>query len=139
MSGLIIPYNKTRQLSTAELPGVICDPILIFEFVANPSFALVNDISTWLISKVDDWPEARRLAAELITAIIVPDGTRHPLGTPEEIDSVAEQTDRDFIINVLNGWNKRITLERLADVKKLRPSLGPLPDNGGRKNPRLAS
>lgn len=134
-----IPYNRTRQLSTAELPGVICDPILIFEFTANPSFALVNDISTWLISKIDDWPETRRLAAELIQAIIVPDGTRHPLGTLEEIDSVAEQTDRNFIINVLNGWHKRISLERIADVKKLRPLLAPLPASDDKSGPRLAS
>jgi hypothetical protein len=134
-----IPYKKTRRLSTAELPGVICDPILIFEFVANPSFALVNDISTWLISKIDDWPETRQLAAELIQAIIVPDGTRHPLGTPEEIDSVAEQTDQDFIVNVLNGWHKRISLERIADVKKLRPLLAPLPTSDGKKSPPLAS
>ncbi len=134
-----IPYNKTRQLSTAELPGVICDPILIFEFVANPSFALVNDVSTWIVSKADDWPETRRLAAELIQAIIVPDGTRHSLGTPEEIDSVAEQTDQDFIINVLNGWHKRISLERIADVKKLRPLLAQSDASGGKKGPRLAS
>ncbi|KKN00547.1 hypothetical protein LCGC14_1136800 [marine sediment metagenome] len=134
-----IPYNRTRQLSTAELPGVICDPILIFEFVANPSFALVNDISTWLISKIDDWSETRRLAAELIQAIIVPDGTRQRLGTLEEIDSVAEQTDRDFIVNVLNGWHKRISLERIADVKKLRPLLAPLPASDGKSGPRLAS
>ena len=99
----------------------------------------MNDVSTWLISKKDDWPEARRLAAELIKAIIVPDGTRHPLGTPEEIDSVADQTDQDFIINVLNGWNKRITLERIADVKKLRPLLAQSPGNGDKKGPRLAS
>lgn len=134
-----IPYNKTRQFSTAELPGVICDPILIFEFVANPSYVLVQDVSVWLLAKKDDWPEARRLAAELIKAIIVPGGTRHPLGTPNEIDSVAEQTDQDFIINVLNGWNKRITLERIADVKKLKPSLEPLPTSDGGKNPPLAS
>jgi hypothetical protein len=134
-----IPYNKTRQLSTAELPGVICDPILTFEFVANPSYALVQDISAWLLANADDWPETRRLAAQLIKAIVVPDGTRHALGTPEEIDSVADQTDRDFIVNVLNGWNKRITLERIADVKKLRPSLEQSPASDGEKCPQLAS
>jgi hypothetical protein len=134
-----IPYNKTRQLSTAELPGVICDPILVFEFVANPSYALVQDVSTWLMSKIDDWPETRRLAAELIKAVIVPDGTRYVLGTPEEIDSLADQTDKDFIINVLNGWNKRISLERMADVKKLAPSSVRSSTSDGEKTPPLAS
>ncbi|MCK5644098.1 MAG: hypothetical protein KAJ19_25085, partial [Gammaproteobacteria bacterium] len=79
------------------------------------------------------------LAAELIQAVIVPDGTRYPLGTPEEIDSIADQTDQDFIVNTLNGWNKRITLERIADVKKLRPSLAPSPASDGKKSPLLAS
>jgi hypothetical protein len=139
MSEMVIPYNKTRQLSTAELPGVICDPILIFEFVANPSYVLVQDISAWLMAKADDWPETRRLAAELIKAIIVPDGTRYSLGTPDEIDSIAEQTDRNFIVNVLNGWNKRISLERIASVKKLQPSLAPSPANDGEKSPQLVS
>lgn len=131
-----IPYNKIRQFSTAELPGVICDPILIFEFVANPSYVLVQDVSVWLLAKTDDWPEARRLAAELIKAVIVPPKTRYPLGSLEEIDSLADQTDRSFIANVLNGWNKRITLERMADVKKLRPSLAGSPASGGAKSPQ---
>lgn len=133
-----IPYNKTRQLSTAELPGVICDPILTFEFIAAPSYALVQDISTWLTEK-SDWGETKRLAAELIKAVIVPDGTRYPLGTPEEIDSIAKQTDQDFIANVLNGWNTRISLERMADIKKLRPLLAQSPASSGEKDRLSAS
>lgn len=133
-----IPYNKTRQLSTAELPGVICDPILTFEFIAAPSYALVQDISTWLTEK-SDWGETKRLAAELIKAVIVPDGTRYPLGTLEEIDSIAKQTDQDFIANVLNGWNTRISLERMADIKKLRPLLAQSPASSGEKNRPSAS
>jgi hypothetical protein len=133
-----IPYNKTRQLSTAELPGVICDPILTFEFIAAPSYALVQAISTWLTEK-SDWEETKRLAAELIKAVIVPDGTRYPLGTLEEIDSIAKQTDQDFIANVLNGWNTRISLERMADIKKLRPLLAQSPASSGEKNRLSAS
>lgn len=133
-----IPYNKTRQLSTAELPGVICDPILTFEFIAAPSYALVQDISIWLTEK-SDWEETKRLAAELIKAVIVPDGTRYPLGTLEEIDSIAKQTDQDFIANVLNGWNTRISLERMADIKKLRPLLAQSPASSGEKNRPSAS
>lgn len=135
---MIIPYNKTRQLSTAELPGVICDPILIFEFIAAPSYALVQDISIWLTEK-SDWEETKRLAAELIKAVIVPDGTRYPLGTLEEIDSIAKQTDQDFIANVLNGWNTRISLERMADVKKLGPLLAQSSASSGAKNRPSAS
>lgn len=135
-----IPYNKTRQLSTAELPGVICDPALTFEFVAAPSYLLVQGISTWLAQTGrDDWEETRRLASELIQAVIIPDGTCYELGTPEQIDTLAAQTDRDFIVNVLNGWNTRISLERIAQTKKLRPLSGPSPANGGEKSRQSAS
>lgn len=134
-----IPFNKTRQLSTADLPGVICDPILIFEFVANPSYALVQAISAWLLGEKADWEETRRLASELILAIIVPDGTRYEFGTAKKIDDLADQTDQDFIINILNGWNTRISLERIATVKKLGPSLEPSPASGGGKTRQKVS
>lgn len=135
-----IPYNKTRQLSTAELPGVICDPALIFEFVAAPSYLLVRAVSTWL-AQTDrgDWEETRRLASELIWAVIIPDGTRYELGTPEQIDTLAAQTDQDFIVNVLNGWNTRITLERIAQTKKLKPLSEPSPASGDEKSRQSAS
>ncbi len=134
-----VPFNKTRQLSTASLPGVVCDPILTFEFAASPSYALVHAISTWLLSKETDWEETRRLASELITAVIIPDGTRCELGTVESIDELAAQTDQNFIINILNGWNTRISLERIATVKKLGPSLEPSPASGDEKPPQRVS
>lgn len=113
-----IPYNKTRRLSTAELPGVICDPVLTLEFVANPSFELVKDISVWIAAP--EWEEAKRLAAQLITAVIIPDGERLELGSVGAIERLAEETEPAFIGNILNGWQTRISLERMAELKKSR-------------------
>lgn len=136
-----IPYKKVRQLSTAELPGVLCDPILTFEFVAAPSYALTQDVSMWLGNKDrdNDWAETRRLAAELIKTVIIPDGTRYELGTPQSIDELAKETDQAFISNLLHGWNTRISLERIAEVKKIRPSLAQSSINDGDKSRQLAS
>lgn len=128
-----IPYNKTRQLSTAELPGVLCDPILTFVFVANPPYQLVQEVSLWLQDKSPDWVETRRLAALLIKAVITPDGSRYELKGEGDIEDLAEQTDQSFIANLLNGWNVRLSLERMAEVKKLRPSLAQSSTNDGEK------
>jgi hypothetical protein len=115
-----IPYDKIRPFSTNELPGVICNPALIFEFIANPSFSLVAEISTWGGQKTD-WDETKRLAAELIKAVIVPTGERYELGTPEAIQELADQTESMFIVNLMNGWGARISLERMSQLKKTRP------------------
>jgi hypothetical protein len=126
-----IPYNKIRRLSTAELPGVVCDPILTFEFVANPSYELVRDISFWM--KKPEWNETKRIAAELIKFVILPDESKIELGTLETIQELAEETDFAFIGNLINGWNTRITLERMAGLKKNNPSLMPLSETNGEK------
>lgn len=131
-----IPYKKTRQFITSELPGVLCDPPLIFEFASNPPYKLTQALSEWLQDKDATWEETRRLAAELIKAVIVPDGTRYPLGTPEEIDSLAEQTEQEFVANLLNGWQVRVSLERMADVKKLAPSHGRSSTSDGEISPQ---
>ena len=111
-----IPYNRIRTFSTAGLPGVICDPNLIFEFVANPSFEFMKDISLWV--KKPEWPETRRLAAELIKAVIIPDGNRTELGTLETIQDLADETEESFIGNLINGWNTLVSLERIIELKK---------------------
>ena len=113
-----IPYNRTRLFFTSELPGVLCDPPLQFEFAASPSFEVLMDISKWL--KNPQWEETKRLAAILIVGVVVPDGTRHELGTPELIEELAAETDRAFIGNLINGWNTRISLERITELKKNR-------------------
>jgi hypothetical protein len=127
-----IPYNKTRVFSTNELPGVICEPPLTFEFIANPSFELMTDISNWL--KNPDWEATKLIASELIQAVIIPDGTKYDLGTVEIIQEFADETEPSFIGNLINGWNTRISLERMASVKKNRHSSRLLSETNNVKN-----
>jgi hypothetical protein len=111
-----IPYNRVRTISTAGLPGVICDPNLIFEFVANPSFEFMKDVSLWL--QKPEWPETKRLAAELIRAVVIPGGQRIELGTTKTIQGLADETEEAFIGNLINGWNTFVSLERMLELKK---------------------
>ena len=111
-----IPYNKIRSLSTAQLPGVICDPILTFEFIANPSFELMKDISIWMSDP--KWSETKRIASSLIKAVIIPGDERIALGSLETIQDLAGETDKAFVGNLINGWNTFVSLERIADLKK---------------------
>lgn len=132
-----IPYNKIRTLSTVELPGVVCDPTLTFDFIANPSFELMKDISLWI--KNPEWQETKRLATELIKAVIVPGGERWELGTLESIQELADQTEDIFIGNVINGWQTRISVERMTELKKSSLLLGPLSETSEEKSLVLES
>lgn len=115
-----IPYNRVRVFNTSELPGVFCDPPLRFEIIANPSFELMIDISKWISKPA--WQETKRLAAIFLIAVITPE-SRYELGTIESIQELADQTEDIFIASLINGWNTRMSLERMAELKKSNPIL----------------
>jgi hypothetical protein len=117
-----IPYKRTRTFSTSELPGVYCDPPLKFEIIANPSFELMADISRWVNDPT--WQETKRLAAIFLIAVMTEDD-RYELGTVEAIQELADQTEEIFIASLINGWNTRMSLERMAELKKSNPTLSP--------------
>lgn len=116
-----IPYNRVRVFSTSELPGVFCDPPLKFEIIANPSFELIASISRWINEPT--WDETKRLAAIFLMAVITPNDTRYELGTLESIQELVDQTEDIFIASLINGWNTRMSLERMAELKKSNPIL----------------
>ncbi len=115
-----IPYNRTRIFSTSELPGVFCDPPLEFEIIANPSFELMTEISKWINKPI--WEETKRLASIFLMAVITSE-ERYELGTFESIEELASQTEKVFIASLINGWNTRMSLERMAELKKSNPAL----------------
>ena len=115
---MIIPYNRTRIFSTSELPGVYCEPPLKFEIISNPSFELMMDISKWI--KEPTWEETKRLAAIFLVTITTPDN-KYKLGTIESVQELADQTEEIFIASLINGWNTRISLERMTELKKNNP------------------
>ena len=114
-----IPFNKTRVIPTNELPGVICDPTLKFEFEAAPPFGTVQDINKWTAQEPLDESLGQRLAVSVIRAVIVPDGTRYPLETAEDWNDFTQQTSPAFVCNVLQGWAYRIAVERTLELGKL--------------------
>jgi hypothetical protein len=126
-----IPYNRTRTFSTSELPGVYCEPPLKFEIIANPSFDLMTDISNWI--KNPTWEETRRLAAIFLVAVITQDD-RYELGTIKSIQELADQTEEIFIASLINGWNTRISLERITELKKSNPTFMQLEETEKGKN-----
>ena len=125
-----IPFQQERQLSTSELPGVVCSPTLLFNFDASPNIDFLKALADWSKAPDFDQLETIRLGAMLIKSIILPDGTRHELGTPDTIADLTKQTKEDFVRSLLLGWSTFIQTERLADLGKLRPLSQLLSDNG---------
>ncbi len=130
-----IPYEKTRLISTSELPGVISNPTLQFEFLAHPTVQFTYDVAEWSKSEIKDRAGTVHLVAQLIKAVIVPDGPSYELGTDDKINEFIEQTEFDFICNILQGWSMLVALERIADVKKFKPSLAALIASDGDLDP----
>jgi hypothetical protein len=104
---------------------------LKFEIIANPSFDLMTDISNWI--KNPTWEETRRLAATFLVAIITPDD-RYELGTIESIQELASQTEEIFIASLINGWNTRMSLERITELKKSNPTLMQSEETGAERD-----
>lgn len=116
-----IPFNTEREISTSELPGVVCHPALIFHFDAAPSVDFMRDLSLW--SQTFDNLEAIKLAAMLIKGVSVfedNEPVRYELGTPDSIADLIKQTNEDFIVGLLRGWHAYIQTERLAELGKLK-------------------
>jgi hypothetical protein len=115
-----IPFQQEREISTSELPGVVCHPALIFHFDASPNIQFMKDLSAWSKNDGVDRLETIRLGAMLIKAVTFSD-EKHALGTPDSIADLAQQTSEDFIPGLLLGWFAFIQTERLADLGKLKP------------------
>lgn len=112
-----IPYHKTIRLSTDDLPGVICEPALEFEFWAHPSLEFVEDLKRWQAEPSED--QTVHIASLLLKAVIVPPGERFGLGEPGGIRELIAQTELSFIENILRGWALRAAMVRIASKKKL--------------------
>lgn len=134
-----IPFEQERKLSTSELPGVICHPTLTFSFAASPNIEFIRDLSAWIKSNnnnIDDDLETIRLAAILIKKVTIPDGTVFPLGTPDAISELINNTNYTFVKSLLTGWQAFIQTERLADLGKLR-ALSALSSGNASKKPQV--
>ena len=134
-----IPFSKTRIFSTSELPGVICDPLLRFEFPAAPTFEQVEALSKWSTGKKTSRGDTIALAKQFLLAVEVPDGDRYELGTTQTIIELIGQTEFTFVVNLLRGWQTRISLERALDLKNFKASLGGSSVNGAAENRASAS
>lgn len=131
-----IPYNKTRVMSTSELPGVLSHPPLKFEFPASPTYEQMQDLTKWSLNLQATRSETVRLASQFLLAVLVPpDDDRYELASAGAINELIEQTELSFIANILKGWQTRIALERINDLKNSKASLSGSSDNDAENSP----
>ena len=123
-----IPFSKTRKFSTFELPGVVTDPPLEFEIITAPTVEQVKALTDWLKGGKIDKQAAISIGAAFLKSVSYDneDGgqTTQELGTEALILEMVDQTGIDFLGSVLHGWNTRIALERMTQLKKQNPLLG---------------
>lgn len=127
-----ITYNKTRALSTSELPGVICQPPLVFDFLAAPTVEQWKDLGQWVNKSEVKPKDTIQIARQFLLGVTTEDDDYYELGSVESVTQLIDQTELSFIVNVLRGFHQRVVLERIADLKKLEAPLRVLPTSGAK-------
>lgn len=114
-------YHKTYEISTNDLPFVVCNIELVFGFNNSPAYWFSQAIRKWskdLEQETEDKQETIRLAAHLLKHVKTPDGEFYQLGTIESIEILIKETDYNLITNIIAGWTLLKANEQLKDKKK---------------------
>ncbi len=115
-------YKQTRILTTADLPGVYCEPPITFEVLNSPSFDFTKMLFVWASDDEQNESLLKQLAAKLIVSVTNSRGERYEMGTIENIEAFIEATSLDFLHTVVRSWTALIAQERIETKKKLPTS-----------------
>lgn len=109
-------YNRTRQISTDDLPGVF-DPPLTLEVLTNVPYRLTQAIMVQA-PKFEDDGGLKVIAAELIQGVTSHEGEYYALGSLEMIEAFVEATDIEVLRAIIGGWFLIVSAEKNERKKK---------------------
>lgn len=119
-------YQRSKKISTLDLPWVICDPPLIFEFNNATSIEFGIELAALATgSQVWDVADVVSMGAQLLLKVTRSDGMEYELGNAESIQSLIDNTHPEFVRDVILGWFYLEATNRMRLKKKLNSSKSP--------------